>query len=178
MKKLILCLSAILLFATLKAQTNRPAVSELYGTWRQTGVMGSQGELVDIVSRNYKVVNADSTFRTFIVGNRADSDPAVLQEKHLVMAGKYTVTSDSTLVEHILEHRLNPSMVGQNIDLRFRLVDSDTLYIQWNDKGKWIGERWNKVTGVYLSNKIYLVELTQSSSDVFKPSWLEWRDDI
>ena len=64
------------------------------------------------------------------------------------MIGRYSLSSDSTLTENILEHRLNPTMVGRDINLKFRLTDSHTLSLQWKDKDKWISERWIKVENI------------------------------
>lgn len=143
MKRVIILLMAFIVTLPLAAQTHVPASESLVGIWRQTAIMNNfTGKLIDVKSGNYKVFNSDSTFYTFIIWGKQ----SITQETTIGQYGNYNVTSDSTLVEHIIEHTINPKMNGSESHIRYELVDDNNLIIKWSlDNKKWIAEKWSRL---------------------------------
>lgn len=110
----------------------------LVGLWQQTGAFDGE-EIVPVTSSNYKVINADGTFYCLVA-------PKSHQFK-VVLYGTYTVDSDSTYTEHIVKHGAFDRMDGTTSKLRYRVVDSNTLLIQfYNETMKgWVPESWKRV---------------------------------
>ena len=141
MKKKFLSLIAVLAVFALSAQNHVPASKSMVGIWRQTGAMTSSGELVNVTTGIYKVINPDSTFYTFITWGAGGSNAPT----EIGLYGTYKITSDSTCTEHIVEHATSPDMNGFDSFLKFKLVDENTLMVQWKNGEKWIKESWSRL---------------------------------
>lgn len=137
MKKSITLLSFVLISVALIAKTHVPESKNIVGIWRQTGAMSMNGEIIRIKSGNYKVINPDGTYYTFIAWGL--NEPTVVG-----LYGTYKMTSDSTITENIIKHA-NPSMNGKESKIRFRLIDENTMLIMWNANGNWIPEHWTRL---------------------------------
>ena len=145
MKNSIILLFLIFSSVTI-AQTNQthiPASETMVGIWRQTGLVNpSTGEMMPVVTQVYKVINTDKTFFTFITSVINDPrSPSVIG-----LYGTYEINTDSTLVEHIVKHDLNPKMTGTSVELRYKMKDKNTLMLAWkNTIGIWVNEIWTRL---------------------------------
>lgn len=134
----------ILLFLTLSFFTNAqteltyiPASKSVIGIWRQTGIGLANGETVDRLTGNYKVINADSTYFTFVTWSN---------ETTIGHYGSYEITSDSTWVEHIIIHSMNSDLNGKDQFTKFELIDKNTMYMAWSPDAKsWVNEKWTRL---------------------------------
>ncbi|GAB3653937.1 hypothetical protein GCM10028791_24320 [Echinicola sediminis] len=100
------------------------------------------GKMIEVKSGNYKVINSDSTFYTFIIWGKE----ILTQETTIGQYGTYNITSDSTLVEHIIEHTVNPQMNGSESQLRYEMVDENNIIIKWSmNNQKWVSEKWSRL---------------------------------
>ena len=124
-------------------QTHIPASKSIVGIWRQTGIENrNTGEIIDIISGNYKVINADGTFFTFVTWGI--NDPS--KDTVIGQYGTYEITSDNTLVEHIIKHIINPNLNGTDGDIKFKQIDENTIIISWcSDNKIRIHEKWTRL---------------------------------
>ncbi|MDO3693315.1 DUF4488 domain-containing protein [Wenyingzhuangia sp. chi5] len=107
----------------------------MVGFWRQTGVT-SNGKTYDRLTSNYKMINDDGSYFTFITWPKNTS---------IGHYGSYEITSDSTLTEHIVLH-MNPELNGTDQYTRFKLIDKDTLIMDWSlDNERWVCEKWTRI---------------------------------
>ena len=122
-------------------QTHLPASKTIVGIWRQTGAT-QNGKLVDVISGNYKVLNPDGTYFTFVTwGMRDESKNTTIGQ-----FGTYKTTSDSTLVEHVVKHVIHPPSNGKDNLLKFRLIDENTMIMAWSPGDKtWVDEKWSRL---------------------------------
>jgi len=141
MKKTFLSLIAVLAVFALSAQNHVPASKSMVGIWRQTGAMTSSGKLVNVTTGNYKVINPDSTFYTFITWGAGGLNAPT----EISFYGTYKITSDSTYTEHIVKHAMSPEKNGVDSALKFKLVNENTLLVQWKNGERWIKESWSRV---------------------------------
>lgn len=116
-----------------------PASKSLIGFWRQTGYPSPKtGEPKEVVTGNFKVINADGSFYTFSTYAR---DKAGIGQY-----GTYKVTSDSTLTEIAVKHILTPSHTGKISPLKYKLIDENTLMVSWkHDETRNAKELWTRV---------------------------------
>jgi len=151
MKKLELAalLMVAVLFVSCGICKKRPTSSEqitsmmesksLLGVWQQA-IAGqpSIGKAYIQKIGNYKIMNADNTLYTLF--DRGGS---------LVIGfyGSYEMTSDSTFTEKIIKHGQNPSMNGSEDLLRFKMIDDNTIALQYFNSvyKRWIPEVWVRV---------------------------------
>jgi hypothetical protein len=118
-------------------QTHVPAAKTLVGIWRQTTVMLNNGNSVKALTGNYKVINADGTYYTFVTW------PEKTTIGHY---GSYEIKSDSLLVEHIINHSMNPNLNGTDQLSKFKQIDENTIEMAWSiDNINWINERWERL---------------------------------
>lgn len=118
-------------------QTHVPASKSIIGIWRQTGVSQMNGKTMDRLTGNYKVINADSTYFTFV----AWPEKTVIEHY-----GTCEITSDSTLVEHIVIHSMNSSLNGTDQFTRFKLINENTIEMGWSlDNKNWVNEKWTRL---------------------------------
>lgn len=136
MKKTLLLLCLLIFSIALSAQIQVPASTSMVGVWRQTGAMSNQGELVTIRSGNYKIINPDGTTYTIITWGNGSTT--------IGFYATYKITSDSTFTEHCLKHA-NPAMDGKDVTIRFRLIDVNTMRMDWNLGDRWINESWTRL---------------------------------
>ena len=135
---------------TLQAQQHLPESKSLVGMWRMIGVgMPNQGGVVKVKSGNFKVINSDGTFYTFLASlpGRNTSQPDFAT---IMLYGTYAVTSDSTLNEHIVKHPHQPQMDNSESELKYKFVtgsDNNVLYMMWKNTttNQWIPEMWERV---------------------------------
>lgn len=120
-----------------KEKTHIPASKTIVGIWRQTGVITSNGTTIDRLTGNYKVINADKTYYTFVTW------PKKTVIGHY---GSYEITSDSTLVESIIKHSMNSNLNGKDQYNKFKLIDENTLEMSWSlNNKKWFPEKWTRL---------------------------------
>ena len=145
MKNSIILLFLIFSSITI-AQTNQthiPASETMVGIWRQTGLVNpNTGEMMEVISGNYKVINPDKTYFTFVTwGINDPRRPTVIGQY-----GTYEIISDSSLVEHIVKHDLNAKMTGTSVELRYIMKDKNTLMLAWkNHIDIWVNEVWTRL---------------------------------
>ena len=117
-------------------KTHIPASESIIGIWRQTtqAINTLNGQKTDILSGNYKIINADGTYYTFITWPN---------ETVIGQYGSYIIKSDSMLIEHIIMHVTNPSLNGKDSPIKYNLIDKNTMMAAWTPNGtNWINEKW------------------------------------
>ncbi len=120
-----------------KSKVENMVVSKsLIGVWRQMSV-GLDGKLIP--TGNYKFLNTDKTFYSMVFWGS-------FKPSTIMMYGNYNITSDSTYVESIVKHN-NTKMSGTESELKYKLLDTNTLLIQYKNEvlNKWIPEIWKRV---------------------------------
>lgn len=124
----------------LKKATHVPASKKLVGIWRQTGVANpDNGEVYAINTGNFKVINPDGTYYTFVNWDMLNTT--------IGQYGTYTITSDSTMVEHIIRHALVPALDGKESTVRFKMTDENTMVTAWStDNKKWDGDQMTRLS--------------------------------
>lgn len=114
---------ALILPNILLAQQHLPESKSLVGLWRQTlFVKGDNVEKTQIKTGNYKVINPDGTFYTFIIWGAGNTNP-VKDITTIGLYGTYKITSDSTYTEHIVKHSIIPSMNNTDSQLKHKRID-------------------------------------------------------
>lgn len=138
--KHIFTLLIIVFSATLSAQTEQnhaPISKSIVGIWRLIDERTfANGESMKIATGDYKVINADGTYYTFVTWPN---------ETTIAQYGSYQIESDSTLVEHIIKHVLHPRLSGKKSPIKYSLIDENTMMMAWsyNFNGNiWINEKW------------------------------------
>jgi len=138
--KHILVLLVVVFSVKLSAQTEPkhiPVSKSIVGIWRLIDEKKLvNGESIKIVTGNYKVINADGTYYTFVTWPN---------ETTIAQYGSYEIESDSTLVEHIIKHLLQPRLSGKDSPIKYNLIDENTMTVAWsyNLDGKiWVNEKW------------------------------------
>ena len=111
----------------------------LLGVWQQA-IAGqpSTGKTYIQKVKNYKVLNADNTIYTLF-----DKGGNLV----IGLYGSYEMTSDSTFTEKIIKHGQNPGMSGSESQLRFKMIDDNTIALQYYNSviKVWIPEVWVRV---------------------------------
>lgn len=141
MKKMLLSLSFLLLVSTSFAQKTHIAVSKsLVGFWRYSGTWIPNGSTLIIPTNNYKVINADGSYYTFVVTN------AITQ---VLVWGKVEMTSDSTYTEFITKNGQNPGADNVRCFQNYKLVDDGSVMLsKYAINDNWSREKWIRVPSV------------------------------
>lgn len=133
-----------------KTETNKPIVDDgkqhlgaskgLEGVWRLTQAMDRSGALVEVNTGSFKIMNYDGTFYAFTTWS--GKAPAMM-----TLYGSYTITSDSTCIEKIVQSGVNSAMNGTTSEIRYKLIDENTLHSEYKNEvtGIWIPEVWKRV---------------------------------
>lgn len=143
MKKTLLSLVVLLtvVFTGNAQEKHLPASKNIVGVWNQLIVLPTGQK---VTTGNYKVINADNTFYTMIVWalNGRKDKPSTIG-----LYGTYSIDTDSTYTEHIVESGVNPKMSNTNSQLKYKMLDENTLLIQFKNEatGKWMPEIWIRV---------------------------------
>ncbi|WP_150451865.1 DUF4488 domain-containing protein [Arenibacter lacus] len=146
MKNIYLLLLLVCFSASLTAQSHEahvPISNTIVGIWEQTGATNpNTGKLTEVKTGNYKVINANGTYYTFIIwGNEISS-----ANTSIAQYGTYEITSKNLLEEQIIAHTIHPNLNGKNSTVKFELVDSKTLLISWTPNGiDWFDEKWTRM---------------------------------
>ena len=124
-------------------QTHIPASKTMIGIWRQTGIVNpNNGQTINVLSGNYKVINPDGTYFTFVTWG--SNDP--IKGTTIGQYGTYEIKSDALMMEHINKHVINPQLNGKSAELKYNFIDENTLMMAWqNDFKQWINEKWTRL---------------------------------
>ncbi len=141
MKKILLTLSFVMILSGLFAQQNHIAVSKsLVGFWRFSGTWVPNGSTLIIPTDNYKVINADGSYYTFIVS------PKITQ---VTVWGKVVMTSDSTFTEFIIKNGNNPGADNVKCNQVYKIVEhGDVMLSKYSVNNQWYNEKWIRVPSV------------------------------
>jgi len=142
MKKSILTVALMVVTCMAFAQKDLVESKSLIGIWQQAQVNKiSDGQSKIIKTPIYKVLNADKTFYCFLINNNE-------LNTNISHFGSYEITSDSTFTESVTRHYTSPSMDNSVSQMRFKLLDENTLLMQYyNSVNKqWVPEIWVRVT--------------------------------
>ena len=136
----------LILFLQSNAQTEQthiPASKSIVGIWRQTGFVNpNNGETVTVLTGNYKLINPDGTYFTFVTWGSNDPINGTTIGKY----GTYEVKSDELMVEHTIKHVIVPSLSGKSGEVKYKLIDENTLMMAWqNDFKQWVNEKWTRL---------------------------------
>lgn len=139
MKNIFIILTIILSTKLMaqKGQNHIPVSKSIVGIWRLIDERKLlNGETIKIITGDYKVINADGTYYTFVTWPK---------ETTIAQYGSYKIESDSTLVEHIIQNVIHPRFSGKDSPLKYSLIDENTMKMSWspNLDGKiWVDEKW------------------------------------
>lgn len=122
-------------------QKQLPMSESLPGVWNQIYITPNGNR---IPTGNYKFLNTDGTFYSMVVWglNGGNNRPSTIG-----MYGTYSITSDSTYTEHIKVHGMNPAISNTSSQLKYQLLDKNTLLIKYRNEtlNRWIPEIWTRV---------------------------------
>ncbi|SKB70665.1 protein of unknown function [Salegentibacter holothuriorum] len=140
---ILLILTASMLANAQAEQTQIPESESIVGIWRQTGIIHPKnGELIPVLSGNYKLINPDRTFFTFVTWGTKDPKKGTTIGQY----GTYEIKTDSTLVENVIKHSMDPNLNGSRGTLRYELKNEKTLMMAWkNNMGNWVNEEWTRL---------------------------------
>lgn len=149
--KALMLVLAVVSFGTIFAQEHLPESNSLVGLWRQAVIGRTQhGENVHIKTGNYKVVNPDGTFYSFIAWG-ANNPGSQNDVTAMNMYGTYTITSDSTFTEYIVKHGGNPKMNNSESELKYEFVPGTNnkivrMMYKNTATNQWVPEMWQRVS--------------------------------
>ena len=134
-----LCFAVIA--STLFAQKTNIAVSKsLVGFWQYSGTWVPNGSTLTNPSQNYKVINADGSYYSFIVSNTITQIP---------VWGRVEMTSDSTYTEFITKNGQNPGADNVRCFQTYKLEDNGRIMLsKYANAGTESREKWIRVTSV------------------------------
>lgn len=148
MKKLHFIAFFLLCIGTLAAQKRSvtsitPAhiieSKSLVGFWHQViPIRLDNGQTIIQHTGNFKVINSDKSFYTFVNWNDK-------RQTTVGLYGTYQITSDSTYTEHIIQSGINPSLTNTDSPLRYKFINENIIYLQYCLNGNWIPEMWKRV---------------------------------
>ncbi len=144
--KLLNCIALFftLLFLT-SCKTNKPFYSEpdgIVGIWQQTAETILPGELKEIVSPYYKIINKDKTF--YLLAVWGIRNPRTLSS--ITKYGTYKMSKDSIITEHIVGHAFLPELKGSMEHSKIYLKDKNTMILEYKDKlGPNVRQEWKRV---------------------------------
>ncbi|WP_026808968.1 DUF4488 domain-containing protein [Arenibacter latericius] len=146
MKNIFILLLLVSLSAPITAQikeTHIPISNTLVGIWKQTGITNpNTGKLTEVQTGNYKVMNPDGTYYTFITWGTGNPT----NDTTIAQYGNYEITSENLIAEEIVGHTMDPRLNGKNSTIKFELVDSNTLLMSWSPNDiDWIDEKWTRL---------------------------------
>ena len=142
MRKSIFIVALMIVTCMAFAQKDLIESKSLVGIWQQARVTQSRDGNVKIVKATvYKVLNADKSFYCISITNNDLTT-------NVSICGSFKITSDSTYTESVTRHYTSPSMDNSESQMRFKLLDENTLLMQYyNEANKvWIPEIWVRVT--------------------------------
>lgn len=96
------------------------------GLWQQVEQSRQDGRT--LLLPVWKMIQSDGRFCTFLIGNR--SGQSVITNE-----GRYEVTSDSTVTEHVSGSITDLDIVGKSIRLTYRLEGRDRLHLTYRIPG-------------------------------------------
>ncbi|GGF78830.1 DUF4488 domain-containing protein [Wenyingzhuangia marina] len=119
-------------------KTHLPISKSLVGLWRQTIPIIKDGKTTNLLTPHYKSINTDGTYYTFNAPGNGNTK--------IIQYGSYEITSDNTYIEHVITNSAVPTMSNQDSSIKFKLVDENTLIINWKLKDQRGGtEKWTRV---------------------------------
>lgn len=142
MKKVIIVFLLLIGVLSVKAENRVIESNSIVGFWQHIRVTKNADGTNHIApSGIYKVINADSTFFSFITSPTGSG-------LVLTMFGSYKVTSDSTYTENVQTSLSAVDLPTKNNDMRYKLVDKNTLFVQFHviSNDTWTPEIWVRVT--------------------------------
>ncbi|AIQ00471.1 DUF4488 domain-containing protein [Ornithobacterium rhinotracheale] len=144
MKKIFFVFVAVfgIMLNAQEASKHIPISKDLVGFWQQRYIIQTaNGEKKLKSSGNYKVINPDGTYYTFMIVAPRNSD---IQVPIILQYGTYELIDDTHFNEHIIDHN-NPKFVNTNSQLRYKKMDDNMILQEYkNEKGVWIPEIWRR----------------------------------
>ncbi|MDD4637018.1 MAG: DUF4488 domain-containing protein [Bacteroidales bacterium] len=142
MKKIIFVFFLFIGLTSAQAENRVIESNSTVGFWQHIRVTkNADGTNKVAPSGIYKVINADSTFFSFMTSPTGSG-------LALTMFGSYKVTSDSTYTENVQTSLSALGLPTKNNELRYKLVDKNTLFVQFHvlSNDTWTPEIWVRVT--------------------------------
>lgn len=135
MKPNLFLLLALLAPLSLSAQKS---LSDVAGVWQQVQQAKGDGHLMKLPV--WKVMQNDGSFCTFLIAN--ESGQSIITNQ-----GRYELTSDSTIVEHITGSITDPELIGLSNTLTYQFRDSDKMDVSYRVPGasRENHEKWVRV---------------------------------
>lgn len=119
MKKILLLALLAPLFVCAQ---NTNSKAELVGVWQQMGQPEYNRPPMRLPV--WKVIQNDGTFCTFLIANQE-------AQSIITNQGTYSVTSDSTVVEHVTGSITDPDIVGKDNAINFQMRGKDFIHITY-----------------------------------------------
>lgn len=125
--KRALLLYALLAPLSLCATVNKKTTNQLTGIWQQIQTASPQDKRI-IHLPVWKVLQSDGTFTIFLITDKTG-------QCIIAHEGRYNVTSDSTVVEHVTGSVINSAFVGLSNNITYHFVGKDQLNITYQLPG-------------------------------------------
>ncbi|MFD1162916.1 MULTISPECIES: DUF4488 domain-containing protein [Hwangdonia] len=157
MKKNIITLFCFIIVGWVTAQeaTNQKNIliesNTIVGVWQQMFVkINDSGEKEMFKSGNYKVINSDGTYFTFVTwgAKQMVKNGKSIIEQNVTDVGHYGVyknLTDSSFIEQIIKHGVNTKMSGTASQINYKLLDINTVIMEYKNGDRWIPEMWRRV---------------------------------
>lgn len=124
MKRLLLLLSMMAPLGIMaSSHTEKDNAHKFIGVWQQVQTSKSDGHAMLLPV--WKVMQSDGTFCTFLIAN--ESGQSIITNQ-----GRYTVSNDSIVVEHITGSITDPALVGKDNNLTYHFKTHDKLHVSYH----------------------------------------------
>ncbi|MBS9767259.1 MAG: DUF4488 domain-containing protein [Flavobacteriaceae bacterium] len=161
MKKIFmyLVLSSILVScATLKSnKVDVFSSADLVGVWGEISEIEKNGTTHEVYTGMIKVINPNNTFYVILncKGNPFRDLSGTIQNNPFIgLHGTYELGKKdgdfTSYTEHIVSHSLNPTLNGTDSELKYKMIDKNTLLLMYRIKSTgFVGrEVWKRISPV------------------------------
>ena len=117
---------------------SKESVKHLVGVWQQVQKSKTDGHIMLLPV--WKVMQSDGTFCTFLIANQSGQSIITNQ-------GRYTMTNDSVVVEHITGSITDPELVGKGNHLTYHFKGKDEVRVSYriSEASREVHENWIRV---------------------------------
>lgn len=115
------------------------------GVWQQTLLVNDRnGQSVTAYIPAYKLLLEDGSFFNMLGNTREAVSPV---PTHITGSGSWEATSDSTYVEHLVSSPTDPSSMGKDVVLNYKLSeDGNLLFVTYKMHNGFEGQEiWTRV---------------------------------
>ena len=123
-----------------------PLSRGLAGIWKLTAIKDPLGNVINFKSNNLKIFNHDGTLYTVVTGGMLSNGTEI--PTAIGFFGVYYDVAENTYLEKTIRNYQNPAFDGIVAELKYEIVDGDTLNVQYRRQGtddNWMYEIWTRV---------------------------------